>query len=254
MLNYNFHSHTERCGHAVGSDEDYVKSAIENGFQYMGFSDHAPFSGVHEPTTRMEKEDYPEYKDSIAQLKEKYKEDIHIFSGLECEFYQDHLDELERYHDELDYLLLGQHYNKPYGKTFFAVESDDDVREYGQLVTDGMKTGLFSIVAHPDVFMVAQPEWNLTCQKVADRLCATALDQNVKLEVNLSGIRYGKLQKGELESYPYPFLPFWQTVADAGVECVYGLDAHHPNRYKQTNLEEIKTFLGDLPLNIKETL
>lgn len=254
MLNYNFHSHTSRCGHALGTDEEYVKSAIDNGFQYMGFSDHAPFRDVHEPTTRMEKEDYASYKQSIDELKEKYKQDIQIFSGLECEFYEDHLDELEQYHQDLDYLLLGQHFNRPYGKTFFAVENDDDIREYGCLVTNGMKTGLFSIVAHPDVFMVAQPEWNLACQKVVDDICAAALDHNVKLEVNLSGTRYGKQRKGDVTSYPYPFLPFWQTVSDAGVECVYGLDAHHPNRYLITNLDEVKASLGDIQLNIKETL
>lgn len=28
MQNFNYHSHTERCGHAVGSDEAYVKEAI----------------------------------------------------------------------------------------------------------------------------------------------------------------------------------------------------------------------------------
>lgn len=27
MQNFNYHSHTERCGHAVGSDEAYVKEA-----------------------------------------------------------------------------------------------------------------------------------------------------------------------------------------------------------------------------------
>ena len=29
MQNFNYHSHTERCGHAVGSDEAYVKEAIK---------------------------------------------------------------------------------------------------------------------------------------------------------------------------------------------------------------------------------
>ena len=33
MQNFNYHSHTERCGHAVGSDEAYVKEAIKNGYR-----------------------------------------------------------------------------------------------------------------------------------------------------------------------------------------------------------------------------
>ena len=29
---YNFHSHTTRCGHAQGTDEEYVIAAIKEGF------------------------------------------------------------------------------------------------------------------------------------------------------------------------------------------------------------------------------
>ena len=39
MQNFNYHSHTKRCEHAIGEDEEYVKAAIANGFQVMGFSD-----------------------------------------------------------------------------------------------------------------------------------------------------------------------------------------------------------------------
>ena len=30
-MDYNYHTHTSRCGHATGSDEEYVKRAIEQG-------------------------------------------------------------------------------------------------------------------------------------------------------------------------------------------------------------------------------
>lgn len=39
----NYHTHTTRCMHAVGNDEDYVRSAIKGGFQELGFSDHSPW-------------------------------------------------------------------------------------------------------------------------------------------------------------------------------------------------------------------
>lgn len=35
MQNFNYHSHTKRCEHAIGEDEEYVKAAIANGFQVM---------------------------------------------------------------------------------------------------------------------------------------------------------------------------------------------------------------------------
>ena len=34
----NYHTHTTRCMHATGSDEDYVLSAIKGGYQELGFS------------------------------------------------------------------------------------------------------------------------------------------------------------------------------------------------------------------------
>ena len=34
MQNFNYHSHTERCGHAVGSDEAYVKEMHILGYEF----------------------------------------------------------------------------------------------------------------------------------------------------------------------------------------------------------------------------
>ena len=41
-MDYNYHTHTTRCHHAVNSDEEYIQAAIEAGIKYLGFSDHAP--------------------------------------------------------------------------------------------------------------------------------------------------------------------------------------------------------------------
>ena len=36
----NYHTHTPRCGHAIGSERQYIERAIEEGFKVLGFSDH----------------------------------------------------------------------------------------------------------------------------------------------------------------------------------------------------------------------
>ena len=41
MKQTNFHTHTSRCHHAFGNDEEFVRTAIQNGFEVLGFSDHA---------------------------------------------------------------------------------------------------------------------------------------------------------------------------------------------------------------------
>ena len=40
----NYHSHTARCGHAWGTDEEFIQAAIEAGFGVLGFSEHTPLA------------------------------------------------------------------------------------------------------------------------------------------------------------------------------------------------------------------
>ena len=39
----NYHTHTPRCNHAVGTEREYVENALEAGLQILGFSDHSPY-------------------------------------------------------------------------------------------------------------------------------------------------------------------------------------------------------------------
>lgn len=43
LVQTNFHTHTKRCHHAGGTDEQIVETAIEEGFKTLGFSDHCPW-------------------------------------------------------------------------------------------------------------------------------------------------------------------------------------------------------------------
>ena len=43
MMLANYHTHTVRCKHAVGSEREYIEAAIANGFKILGFSDHTPW-------------------------------------------------------------------------------------------------------------------------------------------------------------------------------------------------------------------
>ena len=40
MIKQNYHTHTSRCGHALGTDEEYVLEALGFGLTELGFSDH----------------------------------------------------------------------------------------------------------------------------------------------------------------------------------------------------------------------
>ena len=74
MLRHNYHTHTYRCGHAVGEDEDYIFEAIGLGLQTLGFSDHVMLEGFSQPGVRGDFELSEDYFTSIKELKEKYKD------------------------------------------------------------------------------------------------------------------------------------------------------------------------------------
>ena len=96
----NYHTHTARCHHAMGTDEDYVQIAIQEGYTTLGFSDHACWhypSGFHPHIRMLETEfdeefrqwilDFP--KDQlpiIYQLLEKYGQNrnVHIFRSRDA--------------------------------------------------------------------------------------------------------------------------------------------------------------------------
>lgn len=40
----NYHTHTTRCGHAEGTEEEYILTALRCGFKVLGFSDHTPWA------------------------------------------------------------------------------------------------------------------------------------------------------------------------------------------------------------------
>ena len=78
-MKVNLHTHTARCGHAAGTDEEYVKAALEGGFVTLGFSDHVPWpyaSGYSHPRVRMEVNTIPDYLDSVRGLGERYRGQI----------------------------------------------------------------------------------------------------------------------------------------------------------------------------------
>ena len=74
MFISNYHTHTKRCGHATGEDEDYVLEAIGYGYRNLGFSDHAMLPDFSEPYTRGDFSLFHEYCDSIRSLAKKYEE------------------------------------------------------------------------------------------------------------------------------------------------------------------------------------
>ena len=152
----NYHTHTTRCMHATGDDEDYVLSAIKGGYRILGFSDHTPwkYRTDYVADMRMLPEELPGYVESLKTLREKYHDRIDIRIGLECEYFPQYIhwlkEQTKKY--QLDYIIFGNHhYHTDEKFPYFGHHTDsrDMLELYEESAIEGMESGLFSCLAHP---------------------------------------------------------------------------------------------------------
>ena len=230
----NYHTHTYLCRHALGTVDGYVEKAIEAGIKELGFSDHNPciFNSDYYSTYRMFPEEIETYVKLVTDTKNKYKDDIKIYLGYEMEYYPEcfekTLDFILQY--ECDYLILGQHFiNNEMNQPYIANKTDNEVylKTYVNQVIEGIKTGVFSYVAHPDIvnltgdFKIYESEMR--------KLCECAKEYSMPLEINLLGIR---------DNRHYPYEHFWKIAADVGNDVVMGVDAHCPEAFSHETAEK----------------
>ena len=217
-----FHVHTYRCRHAQEiSDEAYVKQAIYLGASGIFFSDHSPFPG--DPFgNRMYIDQLPEYLNTIHELKSRYSGEITIHVGLETEYlpsFHDYYEEL-RMNQLIDFMMIGQHMYEvcPGIYSFQLTASEKNKHEHtgcGEAIIQGIESGLFDIVAHPDRIFKRQKEWTEGMNELSERLIDAACSNNMLLEKNLESM-YRKQNYWE---------EFWRLVPDTA-EIVIGTDAH----------------------------
>ena len=85
-------------------------------------------------------------------------------------------------------------------------------------------------------------------------IAQAAAKYHIPLEVNLNGLKYGKVQLVDEYRYRYPYRKFWEIAQQYPVKVIYGLDAHEPKKYADTNCYEIvqKEIIHDLSLEFIE--
>ena len=222
-----FHIHTYRCCHAADvPDDDYIVTAIAEGFKSIWFTDHGPFPDY--PHDRMEPEDIGEYITTLTALQKKYAPRIDVHIGLEMEYYPS----CREWYEALlglpgmELLILGQHMweLEPGVYSCALPEAEEEEREAfacGEAMIEGLKTGLFAVCAHPDRIFRHQKAWTPAHEDVARRIIGTAAECGVLLERN----RATYLR----ESWSREF---WALVPP-DTPTVYGLDAHHPQAVRK---------------------
>lgn len=221
-----YHVHTFRCKHA-GDEEDklYVEKAIELGAKEIVFTDHCPFPG-NPFGNRMDIEQLPEYIGTIKQLKKVYALDIDVKVGLEieyipsfCEFYKELYDS-----NQLDVMMLGQHFyeNSDGGYSFLDKDKRREFIGLSEAIVQGMQTGYFGVVAHPDRCFRRCKKWTEEMESASKSIILAAKEYGVILEKNYSSMR----RKGQYWNQ------FWERAS--GIMQVEGYDAHSVTEMEET--------------------
>lgn len=256
LFRTNYHTHTFRCHHAAGSDEEYVLEAIENGYKVLGFSDHAcwEYNSRFVSKIRMNVEEFEEYKRSVLYLKEKYKDKITILLGMEAEYYPMYQDWLLDFciDQQIDYLILGNHFylSDEYG-IYFGHMPPRYIENYFETCIAGLKTGMYAYLAHPELIMRNEYiEWCDTIEEGFKEVCIECAKLHIPLEYNVLGMQANK--KYGIEQYPHH--KFWELAADCGCQAIIGMDAHNPKDLDKDLYDEAAQYLSSIGIDIVETI
>lgn len=235
----NYHTHTFRCGHASGTDEDYVINAVKAGIKELGFSDHIPFKNVTHHGVRMDYSELDDYIISINNLKEKYKDQIKIYLGFEAEYYR----EIKEYYSEIlvkvDYLICGQHFLLTKANeliyTGYPTDDKDVLIDYTDRVIEAIESGLFKYIAHPDIILRSYTIRDEFVEQQMRRICEAAERCHIPLEINLEGFKK-QIERDIIgKEQFYPFHYFWNIVKDYNIDVIIGADVHVPTDFLATH-------------------
>ena len=192
-LAWNLHTHTWRCKHAEGDVIDYARVAAKAGMHTLGISDHTPWPDGRWHHVRMSVDQLDDYFDAIDQAQAAVQ-DLRIIPGMECEY----VPELHTWlGDELrgrrgcEYLIGAVHYIPPPAgeDQWISAYSDYDPLAYADHACQTMTSGLFNMLAHPDVFGVRNEHFDQRCSQAAHQIAATAAATGTPLELNGYGLR-----------------------------------------------------------------
>ncbi len=224
----NYHTHTHFCRHASGTVREYAEYAVSRGLDTLGFACHAPqpFPGDYYSGFRMKREEMDAYVDEILAVREEFAGRLRVLIGYEAEYYpslfRSLLDMLNR--RPCDYIIMGQHYvgneyEDEEHQHVWDTDSIDFVRRYAAQVAEGMRLGVYTYVAHPDMLGYSgNTDEYLEAMSV---ICRTSLETDTPLELNLLGLADGRC---------YPNEAFFKTVGEYGCRVIVGCDAHSPER------------------------
>ena len=249
---YSYHNHST-FSDGKNTPEEIVLAAIENGMLTIGFSDH----GYTKFDLRYCMKDTAGYCAEITRLKEKYKNKIQIYLGIE----EDAFDPVER--DQFDYIIGSSHYfckdnkyypidsNYEYFKECLKEFQYDVVAMAEQYYTEFCKyiaqrkpdvIGHFDLLTKFDELDTSLFLENKKYCEMAEKYVNIAAKSGCLFEVNTGAIARG------LRTAPYPSEHLLHHLKKADAKLVLASDSHAIETLT-FQFDETRKYLRDLGFN-----
>jgi histidinol-phosphatase (PHP family) len=243
---------TNHHTHSLYSDgssqpEEYISAAIEKGFNLLGFTEHSPLP--FENTFSFKKENKDEYLVLMNNLKQKYSDQIAVFSGMEMDYIPGMSENFSKVKAEykLDYLIGSVHLVRPADKDelwftdgpnyktydkglneLFAGDIKKAVSTYFYQLNEMIENQHFDIIGHfdkikmhnRDRFFKEDESWYIT---LVNETLSLIQDRDIIVEVNTRGI-YKKRSETT-----YPGLDILKKIKAMRIPVMVNSDAHKPH-------------------------
>ena len=230
MIKADYHVHTTFCD-GKSSPEETVLSAINKGFDVIGFSAH----GYTNFDLSFCLRDVEGYINQITALKEKYKKDIEIYLGVE----EDITFAVDR--AKYDYIISSSHYSISNGKYYSIDASPDALKEtleawdnnpiafaenYYETLCNYILKRKPDIIGHFDLITKFDEKidplflGNADYEKIAEEAIKKAISADCIFEVNTGAISRG------YRTAPYPATNLLYSIKKNNGKIILNSDSH----------------------------
>lgn len=231
--NLNLHTHTCYCD-GKDSVEDIVDRAIELGFVAIGFSGHE--YSVHDTDFCMSKEDTKAYVRDVLAAREKYRDQIDVYLGIERDYFGE-IDNIA-----YDYVIGSLHYVEKDGVLMTVDYTEEAMREnveqhfegdyrryverYYELIAEVVEKTEADIVGHFDLitkfnegnkYFDEEAKWYKDAALTALHKVA---EKKPIFEINTGAIARGYRSK------PYPADFLLEEIERLGCSVILSSDCH----------------------------
>ncbi len=243
---YNLHQHSD-FSDGKEQAEKYVEKAVELGFTATGFTEHSPLP--FDTPFSLKLENVNKYIETTDILKEKYKNSIEVYRGLEMDFIPGMSEDFDfwRKITKADYLIGSVHLIKPRNsnnlwftdgpdpdiydlgiKTLFNNDVKKAVTRFYEQTIEMIETQKFEITGHFDKvkmhnknrFFNEDEKWY---QNLIDKVIDLIKQKGLIVEINTRGL-YKKRYNGL-----FPDGTALKKVKQKDIPVIISSDAHKPD-------------------------